>query len=284
MFMLIETRNLSYTYMPGTPFQVEALENISLEIEKGAFIGVIGQTGSGKSTLAQCLNGLLKPSSGQALIEGRDIWSPDTDLRRLRSRIALLFQYPEHQLFEETVFKDVAFGPRNMGLDGEELSRRVCLSLESVGLDYDKYKDRSPFNLSGGEKRRVAMAGILAVSPEALILDEPTAGLDPGGRRIILQQVEKLHKEKGITVILVTHNLEEISRLADRIFVFARGRIVLQGTPGEVFASPVQLRDCGLDLPPLTQLLQALKRNGLNIRTDLFTPEETAAEILRCLR
>ena len=278
--MLIETRNLSYVYMPGTPFQVEALRDVALGVEKGAFVGVIGQTGSGKSTFVQHLNGLLKPTAGQVLVDGKDIWSPGSDLRRLRSRIALLFQYPEHQLFEETVFKDVAFGPRNLGLEGDELSSRVCLSLELMGLDYNQYKERSPFNLSGGEKRRVAMAGILAISPEVIILDEPTAGLDPIGRRILLQQVGKLHKEKEITVILVTHNLEEIARIADTILVFAGGRIVLQGTPGEVFSSSEQLKNYDLDLPPLTQLLQALKRNGKNVRTDLFTVDEVAAEIL----
>jgi len=281
--MLIEVRDLSYVYMPGTPFQAEALKGINIGIEKGAFVGVIGQTGSGKSTLVQHFNGLLKPTSGQVLVDGQDIWSEGIDLRQLRSKVALLFQFPEHQLFEETVFKDVAFGPRNMGLEGEELESRVRLGLEMMGLDYEAYKDRSPFSLSGGEKRRAAMAGILAMSPEVIILDEPTAGLDPTGRRNLLQQVERLHKEKNVTVVLVTHNMEEVARLADMIFVFAGGRVALQGKPGDVFASPEQIRTAGLDLPPLAQLLQRLRRGGKDLRTDLFTAEEAAAEILESL-
>lgn len=278
--MLIETRNLSYVYMPGTPFQVEALKNITLGIEKGSFVGIIGETGSGKSTLVQHFNGLLKPTSGEVLVNGKSIWSQSIDLRRLRAKIALLFQFPEHQLFEETVFKDVAFGPRNAGLRGEELVCRVRMGLEMMGLDYEKYRQRSPFTLSGGEKRKVAMAGILAMLPEVIILDEPTAGLDPMGRRNLLQQIEKLHREKELTVILVTHNMEEIARLADKLFVLAGGEIVLQGTPGDVFACREQIKKIGLDIPSLSHLLQELKKKGKNIRTDFFTAEEAAAEIL----
>ena len=278
--MLIETRNLSYVYMPGTPFQVEALKDITLGIEKGSFVGIIGETGSGKSTLVQHFNGLLKPTSGEMLVNGKNIWLQSIDLRCLRSKIALLFQFPEHQLFEETVFKDVAFGPRNSGLKGEELACRVRMGLEMMGLDYENYRQRSPFTLSGGEKRKVAMAGILAMLPEVIILDEPTAGLDPLGRRNLLQQVERLHREKNLTVILVTHNMEEIARLADKLFVFAGGKIVLQGTPGDVFACQEQIKKIGLDVPSLAHLLQELKKKGKNIRTDFFTAEEAAAEIL----
>ena len=282
--MLIETRNLTHIYMPGTPFQVEALKEVSLGIERGEFIGIIGETGSGKSTLVQHFNGLLKPNSGEVLFEGRSLWRGDVDLKKLRSRVALLFQFPEHQLFEETVFKDVAFGPRNLGLEGDELEERVRYGLELMELDYKTYKDRSPFNLSGGEKRRVAMAGILAMRPEVVILDEPTAGMDPAGRRRLMGQIERLHREENLTVILVTHNMEEVSRLAERLFVFSKGQLVLQGTPSVVFQSASLIRGIGLDLPPLTDLLHRLKECGQNIRTDLFSLEETGREILHHYR
>lgn len=282
--MLIETRNLTHIYMPGTPFQVEALKEVSLGIERGEFIGIIGETGSGKSTLVQHFNGLLKPNSGEVLFEGRSLWRGDVDLKKLRSRVALLFQFPEHQLFEDTVFKDVAFGPRNLGLEGDELEERVRYGLELMELDYKTYKDRSPFNLSGGEKRRVAMAGILAMRPEVVILDEPTAGMDPAGRRRLMGQIERLHREENLTVILVTHNMEEVSRLAERLFVFSKGQLVLQGTPSVVFQSASLIREIGLDLPPLTDLLHRLKECGQNIRTDLFSLEETGREILHHYR
>ena len=282
--MLIETRNLTHIYMPGTPFQVEALKEVSLGIERGEFVGIIGETGSGKSTLVQHFNGLLKPNSGEVLFEGQNLWRGDVDLKKLRSRVALLFQFPEHQLFEDTVFKDVAFGPRNLGLEGDELEERVRYGLELMELDYKTYKDRSPFNLSGGEKRRVAMAGILAMRPEVVILDEPTAGMDPAGRRHLMGQIERLHREENLTVILVTHNMEEVSRLAERLFVFSKGQLVLQGTPSVVFQSASLIRGIGLDLPPLTDLLHRLKECGQNIRTDLFSLEETGREILHHYR
>lgn len=282
--MLIETKNLSYTYMPGTPFQVEALKGINLGIKRGEFVGIIGETGSGKTTLVQHFNGLLRPTAGEVFIDGQNIWSKDSDLRSLRARIALLFQFPEHQLFEETVFKDVSFGPKNLGLEGVELRKRVFEGLKLVGLDVGEYAERSPFNLSGGEKRRVAMAGILAMNPEVIILDEPTAGLDPAGRRYFLAQVERLHREHNITVIMVTHNMEEASRLADRLFVFSRGELVLQGSPAEIFQAAETFQKTGLELPPLTALLQGLKRSGKNIRTNLFTVEEAGQEILEFYR
>ena len=277
--MFIETRNLTHVYMPETPFQVEALKNVNLKIEQGEFVGIIGETGSGKSTLVQHFNGLLKPSSGEMLFEGRNIWKEEFSLQELRSRIAS-FSIPEHQLFEETVFKDVAFGPRNLGLVGEELKKRAQYSLELVGLDYETYQERSPFNLSGGEKRRVALAGILAMKPEVIILDEPTAGMDPAGRRYLLEQIKKMHREKNLTVVLVTHNMEDVSRLAEKLFVFSRGELVLQGTPAEVFNSAPVIEKIGLDLPPLTDLLQKLKTRKNNIRTDLFSVEEAGREIL----
>ena len=278
--MFIEVKNLTHVYMPGTPFQVEALKNVNLKIKRGEFIGIIGQTGSGKSTLVQHLNGLLKPSAGEIIFEGRNIWQGGFNLQKLRSRIALLFQFPEHQLFEETVSKDVAFGPRNLGLAGEELKKRVRYGLQMAGLDYETYKERSPFNLSGGEKRKVALAGILAMQPEVIILDEPTAGMDSLGRQQLLEQIKKMHREKNLTVILVTHNMEDASSLAEKLFVFSHGKMVLQGTPAEVFNSSTVVKKIGLGLPPLTELLHNLKTNMPDIRTDLFSIEDVGKEIL----
>lgn len=281
--MLIETKNLFHVYMPGTPFEVEALHNIDITIESGTFIGIIGETGSGKSTLVQHFNGLLKPSAGEVRVDGQNIWEEEVNLRRLRSRVALLFQYPEHQLFEETVYKDVSFGPRNLGLEGAELEERVRYGMELMGLDFYTYKDRSPFNLSGGEKRRAALAGILAMQPETIVLDEPTAGMDPSGRNHLLQQIRKLHREEGMTVILVTHDMEEIARSAEKLYVISSGQIALQGTPSQVFALPDTLRELGLDVPPLSDLLQKLKNSGLDLRIDLFNEEDAAREIIqRC--
>ncbi len=282
--MFIEVKNLSHVYMPGTPFQVNALTEVSLGIERGEFIGVIGETGSGKSTLVQHLNGLLKPTSGEIWIEGSNLWSSKTDLRKLRSRIALLFQYPEHQLFEDTVFKDVAFGPRNMGVEGIELEERVRYGLEWVELDYPTYCQRSPFSLSGGEKRRVAMAGILSMYPEAIILDEPTAGMDPVSRKHFLARIKKLHREEKATVIFVTHNMEDIALLAERLFVFAAGRLVLQGRPAEIFQSKETLEAVGLGIPVVTDLMQKIHRKGKMIRTDIFSVEDACREIMRSYR
>lgn len=279
--MLIETRKLTHIYMPGTPFQVEALKNISLKIKQGEFVGIIGETGSGKSTLVQHFNGLLRPSAGEMLFEGRNIWGTDFSLRTLRSRVALLFQFPEQQLFEETVWKDVVFGPSNLGLTGDELEKRARYGMGLAGLDYETFKGRSPFNLSGGEKRKVALAGILAMKPEVIVLDEPTAGMDSAGRRNLMGQIEKMHKEENLTVILVTHNMEDVSRLAEKIFVFSRGEIVLQGTPAEVFDSAPLLEEIGLGLPPLTALLQGLKKKNQKVQTGLFSVEEAAKEILQ---
>lgn len=282
--MLIETKDLSYTYMPGTPFQVKALKKVNLRIQHGEFVGIIGETGSGKSTLVQHFNGLLKPTGGQICIEGKNIWAGEINMRALRSRIALLFQFPEHQLFEETVFDDVSFGPRNLGLSGKELEQRVRFGLTSMGLDYDLYKERSPFHLSGGEKRRVAMAGILAMRPDVIVLDEPTAGMDPVGRRRFLDQVSKLQFEEKLTVIIVTHNMEEIARLAERLFVFSGGELVLQGKPAEVFNAASLIKEIGLEIPPLSEFLQQLRERGKEINTELFTVGEVAEEVLRFTR
>lgn len=282
--MLIETRGIYHTYMPGSPFEVNALKNISLQIRSGEFVGIIGETGSGKSTLIQHFNGLLKPTEGEMLFNGYDIWKEEIDLRQLRSRIALLFQYPEHQLFEETVFKDVAFGPKSMGIEGEQLTERVSYGLELLGIDFITYKDRSPFTLSEGEKRKVAMAGILAMNPEVLVLDEPAAGMDPQGKRRFMQLIKKLHLEQGITVILVTHDMEEIAYLTENVFVMSRGELVLRGSPSEVFNNFDILGEIGLEVPPLTALMRELKICGKDIRTDVFTVEEAGKEILKLFR
>jgi len=270
--------------MPGTPFQVEALKRVTMSISAGEFVGIIGETGSGKSTLVQHFNGLLKPTGGEVLFEGNNIWTGEMNLRGLRSRVALLFQFPEHQLFEETVFADVSFGPRNLGLGGRELDERVRFGLEAMGLDFSAFKDRSPFQLSGGEKRRVAMAGILAMRPQVVILDEPTAGMDPRGRRQFMEQVSRLHREERLTVILVTHNMEEVARLAERLFVFYHGEMLLQGRPADVFGADSLIKDTGLEIPPLSELLQRLRRQGKGVRTDIFTVNEAAQEILQLYR
>lgn len=282
--MLIETRGLSHTYMPGTPFQVEALKRVNLSISAGEFVGIIGETGSGKSTLVQHFNGLLKPTAGEVLFAGKNIWTGETNLRELRSRVALLFQFPEHQLFEETVFADVSFGPRNLGLSGRELEERVRFGLECMGLDFNAFKDRSPFQLSGGEKRRVAMAGILAMRPQVVILDEPAAGMDPLGRRLFMEQISRLHREEKLTVILVTHNMEEVARLAERLFVFCQGEMLLQGRPVDVFSADSLIKETGLEMPPLNELLQRLRSQGKGVRTDIFTVNEVAREILKLYR
>ena len=282
--MLIEAKNLSHVYMPGTPFQVDALKDVNLGIERGEFVGVIGETGSGKSTLVQHFNGLLKPTVGEILVEGQNIWAGRVNLKKLRSRVGLLFQFPEHQLFEETVFKDIAFGPRNLGLEGSQLDERVRYGLEMMEMDYDAYCGRSPFSLSGGEKRRVAMAGILAMQPEVIVLDEPTAGMDPAGRRHFLEQIKKLHQEQELTVVFVTHNMEDIATLAQRLFVFSQGQLALQGKPQDIFQSIETIREIGLDIPVITDLLQRIRSSGKNIRTDLFSVEEACREIVHSFR
>lgn len=255
------------------------MDNISFEVEDGQLFGIIGHTGSGKSTLLQHLNGLLKPDEGRIHIGGVDITEPGISMTEIRKRIGLVFQYPEYQLFEETVAKDVAFGPRNLGLSEEEAEERVKEALELVGLDYEIFKDRSPFDLSGGQKRRVAIAGVIAMRPEVLILDEPTAGLDPKAHKDVLKMVEEVHRRTGNITILVSHNMADIARLSDKVLVIDSGKVVTVGTPKEVFSHRKELADVGLDLPPITQLTEALRERGMSIAETILSVDEAADEI-----
>lgn len=281
--MLIELKNVSHIY--ADDFQgTEALKNINLKIRDHEFIGLVGHTGSGKSTLVQLLNGLIKPSSGSVIIDGVNITEEKAGLLGIRRKIGLVFQYPEHQLFEETVFGDVAFGPRNLGLSEEEVEVRVRESLELVGLDYEEFKDRSPFNLSGGQQRKVAIAGVLAMKPEVLILDEPSAGLDPQGRQQLISLLEYLYNKKGMTIILVSHRMEEIAHLANRVIVMSEGEIIFDDSPAKVFSEVERIRELGLDLPEITEILWRLNRKGLKVRTDIFSLAEAVEEISRELR
>lgn len=279
--MPIQIRNLSHTYSEGSPFQATAIDNVSLTIDDGEFIGVIGHTGSGKSTLIQHLNGLLKPTQGQVLIDGEDIHAKGFDRRAVRQKIGLVFQYPEHQLFEETVIKDVAFGPKNLGLPAEEIDQRVRRALENVHLDYDAIGPRSPFELSGGQMRRVAIAGVLAMEPKVLILDEPTAGLDPRGRDRILAMVKSLHAKGGLTVVMVTHAMDEIAALATRLIVMSKGELVMSGTPREVFKQREEMARIGLGVPQAAQLAHALHEMGCEISDDIYTLDELEEALLR---
>lgn len=282
--MPIKIEHLGHDYAKGTPFEYRALKDINLEIEDGCFVGLIGHTGSGKSTLIQHLNGLLEPTSGTVYVDGRDIFNEKKDeLYKLRLLIGLVFQYPEHQLFEETVAKDVAFGPRNLGLNETEIDDRVREAIENVGLDFDEVKDKSPFELSGGQMRRVAIAGILAMEPTVLILDEPTAGLDPAGRDEILGQIKKLHDERGITVILVSHSMEDVGKLVDKIIVMNDGDIEYFDTPAEVFKHTKHIEEIGLAAPEVTYLMQRLKETYLEINDSIFTVEGAVDEITRVL-
>ncbi|TYP50337.1 energy-coupling factor transporter ATPase [Thermosediminibacter litoriperuensis] len=282
--MPIVVKNLTHIYMPGTPFQSVALQDVNWTIEDGEFWGLIGHTGSGKSTLIQHLNGLLKPTSGEVIIDGVNINERGVNLREIRQKVGLVFQYPEHQLFEETVEKDVAFGPKNMDLPEEEIGRRVREALELVGLNYSEIKDRSPFELSGGQMRRVAIAGVLAMKPKVLILDEPTVGLDPRGRDEILREIVRLRERQNITVILVSHSMEDIAKLVDKIAVMHRGRMVDSGTPREIFRNYEGLSSIGLDIPQITHLMLRLKHQGKDVSTEVLTVEEAEAEILRAAR
>jgi len=259
-----------------------ALRNVSLEIEDGELVGIIGPTGSGKSTLVQHFNGLLKPDSGKVYVDGVDLTLKDTQLRPIRQKVGMVFQYPEHQLFGETVLEDVGFGPQNIGLSDDDVVQRVQEALAYVGLDFASIKDQSPFELSGGQKRRVAIAGVLAMRPSVLILDEPTAGLDPEGREEILAEIRQLHND-GITVVLVTHSMEDVARLASRLIVMDQGAVALDGTPVEVFGQAARLKELGLGLPEITELMHELKANGLDVRTDILTVPEAEEEIIRVM-
>ena len=281
--MSIKIENLTHVYMPKTPFEKKALDDVSLVIEDGEFLALIGHTGSGKSTLIQHLNGLLEPSSGKILVDDIDITNKETKLTDIRKKIGLVFQYPEYQLFEETIEKDIAFGPNNLGLTQDEVSKRVKKSMEMVGLDYETYKDISPFDLSGGQKRRVAIAGVIAMEPKVLILDEPTAGLDPKGRDDILEQIRILHQEYKMTIVLVSHSMEDVGKLAERIVVMNKGKIALMGKPSEVFREVEVLENIGLAVPQVTYLMRALRENGFNVSDEIFTVEQGYKEILSVL-
>ncbi|MEG1870930.1 MAG: energy-coupling factor transporter ATPase [Peptostreptococcaceae bacterium] len=283
--MSIIVKNLTYIYNEDMPFASKALDNISFEIQDKDFVGIIGHTGSGKSTLIQHLNGLLKPSSGEIYINDFNITNPELNLTEIRKRVGVVFQYPEYQLFEDSVEKDIAFGPSNLGLDELEINRRVIESMEAVGLDYEEYKDKSPFELSGGQKRRVAIAGVIAMNPEVLILDEPTAGLDPGGRDEIFELIRTLHRENNITIILSSHSMDDMAKLAKTIIVMNNGEIEFMGTPREVFNSKAaRLKEIGLDIPQTIDLAIKLREKGFDIRQDLLTINEAKEEILRLMR
>ena len=282
--MSIKVRNLTYIYDEGMPFENRAIDDISFDIEDNDFVGLIGHTGSGKSTLIQHLNGLLKPSSGSIYINDFEITQKDINLTEIRKRVGVVFQYPEYQLFEETIEKDIAFGPGNMGLDQDEITRRVKASMEAVGLDYEKYREKSPFELSGGQKRRVAIAGVIAMDPEVLILDEPTAGLDPGGREEIFELIKKLHRERNITVILSSHSMDDMAKLVKTLIVMNKGKIEFMGNPREVFNNNAhRLKEIGLDIPQVLELAIKLREKGFDIRQDIITPEEAKDEILRVI-
>lgn len=282
--MSIQVKNLTHIYEKGMPNESVALDNISFDVEDGAFLGVIGHTGSGKSTLLQHLNGLLKPTEGTIVIGGVDITSPDVKMVEIRKRIGLVFQYPEYQLFEETVAKDVAFGPKNLGLSQEEIDERVKEAIELVGLDYEAIKDRSPFELSGGQKRRVAIAGVVAMRPEVLILDEPTAGLDPKAHKDVLKMIETVHEKTGNIIIFVSHNMADIARMSDQVLVIDSGNMVMMGTPKEVFSKREVLSKIGLDLPPITQLTENLRENGVDIADTILSVDEAAEQIAKYLK
>jgi len=282
--MSIQVKNLTHVYSEGMPYESVALKDVSFTLEEGEFVGIIGHTGSGKSTLVQHLNGLLKPKSGSIVIGDVDITEGKVPMRDIRRRIGLVFQYPEYQLFEETVHKDVAFGPGNLGLSSEETDRRVKEAIELVGLDYEEIKDRSPFELSGGQKRRVAIAGVIAMKPEVLILDEPTAGLDPKAHKDVLEMIKRIHEARNSITILVSHNMNDIANLSDKVLVMEKGTLSMEGTPRQVFAEVDKLKNMGLALPPAAELMDMLRKKGVDVRQDVLTKEEAFQELLRLLQ
>lgn len=280
---ILETKNLSYVYSDGTPFRVTAINNVNISIEKGEFVGIIGHTGSGKSTLVQHLNGLLTPSSGEVLLDGKNINESKITRRQARFKVGLCFQYPEYQLFESTVYKDISVGPKNMGLSEDEIDNRVKKAADFVGLKPDML-NKSPFDLSGGEKRRVAIAGVMAMEPEILILDEPSAGLDPRGRDMIAEMISSYRKTTGSTVIIVSHSMEDVAKSADKVLVMNKSEVEMFGTVNEVFSKVERLADIGLNVPQLTQIFLNLKHNGMAVRTDIYTIKNAEVELLRLLR
>jgi len=279
--MSIQVRNLSHIYSKGLPDEQLALDNINFDIYDGEVVGIIGHTGSGKSTLLQHLNGLLKPEDGTIIVGGVDITKPGVAMRDIRRRVGLVFQYPEYQLFEETVALDVAFGPKNLGLRQDEIDDRVQEALELVGLDYEEVKDRSPFDLSGGQKRRVAIAGVIAMKPQVLILDEPTAGLDPGAHKEIMNMIKEVHGSEHNIIIFVSHNMADVAELSDKVMVMDRGKLITVGTPTEVFAQRNRLAAIGLDVPPVTDMMYMLKERGISVSTNVLNIKEAEEELYR---
>ena len=279
---ILETQDLTYVYGAGTPFEKTAVDHISLQIEEGELVGVIGHTGSGKSTFVQQLNGLLKPTSGKVLLKGKDIWAEPKKIGAIRFQVGMVFQYPEHQLFEETVEKDIAFGPKNMGLSEEEIKRRVKMAAAFAGLK-DNLLGASPFEISGGEKRRAAIAGVIAMDPEVLILDEPTAGLDPMGRDVLLSQIVDYHRQRNNTVLLVSHSMEDIARIADRVLVIDDGKVAMFEKTDKVFAQSARLSQMGLRVPQITKIMTMLREKGYPVSSGVLTVEQGVQEILRIL-
>ena len=282
--MSIKIENLKHVYMPNMPFEKIALNNINLEIKDGEFVALIGHTGSGKSTLIQHLNGLLEATEGKIIVDEVDLTDKKTKLTDIRKKVGLVFQYPEYQLFEETIEKDIEFGPRNMGISEDIITERVKRSMEMVGLDYETYRNLSPFDLSGGQKRRVAIAGVIAMEPKILILDEPTAGLDPKGRDDILEQIKILHQKYNMTIILVSHSMEDVAKIATRVIVMNKGEVALDGTVSKVFKEIDTLEKIGLGVPQVTYLIRELRKKGFDISDDIFTIEEAKAELLKILK
>ena len=278
--MSIVIEHLNYVYMSGGPYETHALHDVSMTIEDGEFVGLIGHTGSGKSTLVQHLNGLLKPTSGRILVDNMDLADKNTDKRAVRCKVGLVFQYPENQLFEETVEKDIAFGPKNLGLSEEEIARRVKDAMRRVALDYDSIAQRSVFELSGGQMRRVAIAGVLAMEPRVLVLDEPCAGLDPKGREEILGLIDALHRESGTTIVMVSHSMDDVASLAERVIVMNHGEVAMDGTPRDVFSRGEELRKIGLDVPEAVELAQKLREKGFDVPQGIYKMEEVREAIL----
>lgn len=283
--MSIKLEHVTYTYDAGTPFEKTALYDTSVEIHEGEFVGIIGHTGSGKSTFVQLLNGLIQPTTGTVTVDGTDISQKTKEVMAMRHKVGMVFQYPEYQLFEETIAKDIAFGPRNFGLSEQEIEERVREAMDFVGLDYKTYADRSPFRLSGGQMRRVAIAGVIAIHPQYLILDEPSAGLDPIGRREIFSEIQRWHKEKDVTVILVSHNMEDVSQMANRLLVLSHGKIQLDGEPLDIFSTKQDvLHQAGVSVPPATAVLQYLQTRGFAVNDRVHSIDESVDALYACLR
>ena len=280
---ILQVEDLHHTYLPGSPLEAVALRGVDMEVGEGEIVAIIGPTGSGKSTLIQHFNGLIRPQRGRVIVDGHDLADQKLDLKALRRRVGLIFQSPEQQLFEQYVGDDIAFGPRNFGLDKEEVRRRVRKAMEMVGLGFEEFKDRLTFSLSGGEMRKVAIAGVLALEPKILVFDEPTCGLDPGTSRELLARIRELRHE-GVTIVLVSHNMEHVVELADRIYVIVGGKSVLNGTPRQIFSQPELLNDYGLEVPQVTQVMHSLQERGKEVRVDLLTVGEAEEEICLCFR